>query len=340
MTLLRNPMSQYKKTKSNITVRVSEEPLRRGGLNLPYYMIVRALLRNELLQLNKYFILFILISFFVILFPLLAFASKPYVETRDLLPNSGSVSANQTIIFSSTYYDSLSRWDIAYTGFMVNATSTFFQNSLQATYVPLLNKLYLLDDSGTKYLGGFSPGSNNQIQNSYCLLDCLKSSVSVSGNTLTVNWAVSFKPAFAGTKNLYLYIKGIFSGSDGWNNKGTITILSDTIAPSGTIKINNGNPYTNSSKVTLSLSAQDNPGGSGLSQMQFSNDGTVWSIPQPYAVSKTWDLSIGDGLKTVYVKFSDAAGNWSQVYSDSIILDTIAPELNITSPLDNAVVRP
>ena len=98
--------------------------------------------------------------------------------------------------------------------------------------------------------------------------------------------------------------------------------LFEGIPPTGTIKINDDTPYTNSTSVTLTLSAQDNDGGSGLSQMRFSNDNVNWSTPEAYATTNIWTLSEGDGEKAVYVKFKDVAGNWSQSYSDSIILDT------------------
>jgi len=114
----------------------------------------------------------------------------------------------------------------------------------------------------------------------------------------------------------------------------------DTIPPSGTIEINNNTLYSNSLSVILNLSAQDNSGGSGLSQMQFSNDAVTWSTPEAYSISKAWTLSAGDNTKTVYVKYKDVAGNWSAAFSDTIILDTTAPQLNIISPLNNEVVRP
>jgi hypothetical protein len=41
--------------------------------------------------------------------------------------------------------------------------------------------------------------------------------------------------------------------------------------------------------------------------MQFSNDGVNYSAEEPYATSKAWTLSSGDGAKTVYVRFRDKA---------------------------------
>lgn len=115
----------------------------------------------------------------------------------------------------------------------------------------------------------------------------------------------------------------------------------DSIPPAGTIKINNDSQYAKSTTVTLTLSAQDNPGGSGLSQMQFSNDGATWSAPEAYATTKTWTLASGDGTKTAYVKYKDGAGNWSAAYSDGITLDTTPPNLSLNpvlSPTNRNVV--
>lgn len=100
----------------------------------------------------------------------------------------------------------------------------------------------------------------------------------------------------------------------------------DTTPPTGSIKINNGAQYTSTVSVTLNLSASDAVSGMGTgSQMQFSNNRVNWSAPEAYAVTKTWQLASGRGQRTVYVKFKDVAGNWSGVYSDSIILRANQP---------------
>ena len=108
----------------------------------------------------------------------------------------------------------------------------------------------------------------------------------------------------------------------------------DIVAPvSCSININSGAVYTTSPTVTLTLSASDFP--SGMSQMQFSNDGSNYSSPEAYATSKSYTLS-GEGLKTVYVKYKDVSGNWSAPVSDTITLDTAPPsgtiEINDGAP--------
>jgi hypothetical protein len=104
---------------------------------------------------------------------------------------------------------------------------------------------------------------------------------------------------------------------------GITYLYPDATPPVGTITINSSNIYTRYTSVTLTLSCSDT--GGNCAQMQFSNNNTNWSSPEAYAITKIWTLSSGDGLKTVYVKFSDNADNWSNAYSDTIILDTIAP---------------
>jgi hypothetical protein len=108
----------------------------------------------------------------------------------------------------------------------------------------------------------------------------------------------------------------------------------DTIAPTGSIQINDGATYTNATTVSLTFSAQDNPGGNGLSQMRFSNDNSTWTVPESFATTKSWTLLSGDGTKTAYVQFSDLSDNWSEAYSASIILDTTPPQITGISPKD------
>lgn len=105
------------------------------------------------------------------------------------------------------------------------------------------------------------------------------------------------------------------------------SIVLDTQPPSGRIKINGGAPYANQASVILNLSASD--AGSGVDQMSFSEDGVHWTEPETFAATKTWNLAGTDGRKKVYVKFSDKSGKWSEFISDSIRLDTTAPEGSI-----------
>lgn len=71
--------------------------------------------------------------------------------------------------------------------------------------------------------------------------------------------------------------------------------------------------------------------------MEFSNDKTNFSTPEDYSTSKPWTLTNGDGKKTVSVRFQDKAGNYSDIATETIILDTTPPIVEILSPANNAI---
>jgi hypothetical protein len=89
--------------------------------------------------------------------------------------------------------------------------------------------------------------------------------------------------------------------------------------PFGKIEINSGAALSDSTSADISLSCYPTVGYS-CQEMQFSNDNINWSAPEPYTRNKTWILLPGDGEKTVYVRFKDSSGNWSNIYSDTIVL--------------------
>jgi hypothetical protein len=112
----------------------------------------------------------------------------------------------------------------------------------------------------------------------------------------------------------------------------------DATAPTNpSVIINDNATYTNNRNVSLALSASDLT--SGLSQMNLRNEGESWAGWRAYQSPYSWTLPSGDGTKTVYAQFKDAAGNTSPTASDSITLDTTAPNnptnVDVTPPVAN-----
>jgi len=89
--------------------------------------------------------------------------------------------------------------------------------------------------------------------------------------------------------------------------------------------------------VDLFINAQDD--NSGLAEMQVGATGaftdTVW---EPYSALKPWTPEGGDGIKTVYARFRDAAGNISAPAQAQFALDTQPPIGGIA--LERRVVGP
>jgi len=121
-----------------------------------------------------------------------------------------------------------------------------------------------------------------------------------------------------------------------WGPPGHYRVQIDTTQPWGSIIINDGAIYSSSPNVMLALSAADTT--SGVVEMRFSDDGSAWSLWEPFGSLKSWVLPGGDGLNTVYVQFKDNAGLISSPYSDDIILDTTLPSVQITNPTDSSPI--
>jgi hypothetical protein len=86
--------------------------------------------------------------------------------------------------------------------------------------------------------------------------------------------------------------------------------------------INSGAVWTSTNHVVLTLSATDPYGVVG---MQFSNNGITYTAEESYDTAKAWTLTIGDGTKTVYVRFrggSLPSGFLHSPVSATIALDT------------------
>jgi len=138
----------------------------------------------------------------------------------------------------------------------------------------------------------------------------------------TKQWTLS---SADGTKRVYARFK---DAAGNWMATSVSdSILLDTTPPTGSVSINAGQAFTSVTAVNLTLSASDTGSGMGTgAQMRFSADNITWSAAEPYAASKPWTLTSGDGVKTVYVRYRDAAGNWMAAgVSDSITLDATPP---------------
>ena len=169
----------------------------------------------------------------------------------------------------------------------------------------------------------------------------------VKGSVRTNGATVTFTPSSSlayNTKYTATLTKGIqaanYAGTTlDSNYTWSFTTVSDTSMPNGSISINGGAAYTNSTIVTLNLSATDNGGITGYF-ISTTSDAPLASDPDWVSVASTtsfaadiqYIVSSGDGSKTLYAFYKDVSDNISGASSASIILDTSAPLVSITSP--------
>ena len=104
------------------------------------------------------------------------------------------------------------------------------------------------------------------------------------------------------------------------------TITLDTTAPTGVvIVINDGNQYTNLTTVTMDTNAYDASERDGAKvTCAYSFNNVDWNAINCVSTDLPTTLPSGDGLKEIYFKATDAAGNVTTA-SDTIILDTTPP---------------
>jgi|GEM_PF-2019165 len=107
----------------------------------------------------------------------------------------------------------------------------------------------------------------------------------------------------------------------------TVVGAPDPIGPTGTFYINDGASFTNNLEVNLSLTCTDNL--SGCATMAFSSNGTIYTSPVAFAPTAMYTLPDIDGVREVFVRFTDRAGS-SSVESRMITLDRVAPDTTVT----------
>jgi len=136
-------------------------------------------------------------------------------------PASGSGSA-QT--FSFVYSDPYGYADIHYVEILFQS-SLSTQNACYVQYSRVNNSIDLVADSGNAYAGSLTPGIAGTVSNSQCSVDAGVSSIARSGNNLTVTLALTFKPAFAGAKNIYMDVVNNANALSGWQAEGAWTVV-------------------------------------------------------------------------------------------------------------------
>ena len=138
-------------------------------------------------------------------------------------------SASTGQIYTFTFTDTNGYADLA----VLDVLTNNFLDGIAACYVAFAptsatsGQLYLVDDAGD---GGYVSGSpialpsSSTLQNSQCTINAAGSSVTASGNTLTLNLAITFSSSFTGNRVFYLAARNNSTGNSGWQAVGSVTV--------------------------------------------------------------------------------------------------------------------
>jgi hypothetical protein len=120
--------------------------------------------------------------------------------TVSLTPSSG---IETHAVFLATYRHPSGFGQLATAQFIM--TNGGGKHACWVQYRPESNALWLMNDSQEGQLGPVTPGESRSVQNSQCVLHGIGSSVSGGGTDLALQIALTFKPAFAGERGLFLF---------------------------------------------------------------------------------------------------------------------------------------
>jgi uncharacterized repeat protein (TIGR01451 family) len=145
-------------------------------------------------------------------------SGAPAIHAVSVSPSSGS-GAIQTYTF--VYTDSSGASDLG-SAQALFSTSITGVSSCYVWVAPASGAVWLANDNGS-WPAAMALGTTGTLQNSQCLVNVGSSSGVLSGNTYTLNLAITFQSGFTGAKNTYGLVTNPAGLSSGWQTLGTWT---------------------------------------------------------------------------------------------------------------------
>jgi hypothetical protein len=140
----------------------------------------------------------------------------PSVSADSVSPSSGSGASGRLVL---RYTNSRGAADFASVRVRIGTSSATDAGNCTVSYLPASGTLSMLGDAGSGWMS--APLGTGALENSQCAVDLAETSASASGSTMTLDVAVSFKPAFAGAKNVYMFGESTTGVNTGWQQRGT-----------------------------------------------------------------------------------------------------------------------
>lgn len=142
-----------------------------------------------------------------------------------LTPNTGSIAKTVKTTLSSEYSDAGGYANLKNLYLAPAASIADINSKGYFLYDSVNNKLFVRSAGSSSFLGGFAPGSSNVIDNGVIKLYCADTTISRVGNSITVNWSVSFDSAYPEAScNAYMMVTNQIGKSDPWKQMGAFTL--------------------------------------------------------------------------------------------------------------------
>jgi hypothetical protein len=137
--------------------------------------------------------------------------------------------------------------------------------------------------------------------------------------TTTTESQVETEPQLSYGTTYYWRVRAVNQyGVGEWSDRWSFALFS--VPPKVvSLIVEGGVTYVSATTVELQISAQR------VAEISFSSDGIIWSEWEPFGPAKTYELSPGDGEKSIYVRVRDNEGRVSLSKRVSVILDGTPP---------------
>src|ERR1019366_8096557 len=217
-------------------------------------------------------------------------------STVSVSPSSGT---GNTQTFALQYSDTAGATTLSsvYVWFVATGTQV---NSCVVQYARAANTLYLMNDAANGWSSA-TPGVAGTIQNSQCTINAGSTTVSPSGNSMTLNLPVTFAAGYAGSSlTLYMWAGDAGGSNSGWQPRGAWTVPAGSRTPS-----------------TVSVSPSSGTGNTQTFALQYSDTAGATSLSSVYG----WFVATGTQVSSCVVQYArasntlyllnDAANGWS-----------------------------
>jgi len=221
------------------------------------------------------------------------------------LPSAVSVTpasgTGNTVTFAAQFSDPAGASALTSVSLLIN-TSASTSYACYVTYTPSTANFTLANDNPTTGSTTVIPGGGTG-QNDQCSLNGASSSVSLSGNTLTMTLSFTFQPGFPGAKSVYMYASDA-NGNTGWVSRGAWTVTVPPPQPSANAVSPNA---SSGSSQTFTFTFSDTQNVLNLTgmAMMFSASGSATNScyivydANHGTVALLWDSSLGSDSKAI-----------------------------------------
>ncbi len=152
--------------------------------------------------------------------------------------------------FTFTFSDPNGYTDLGSLFVLFNSAVTG-SNGCYFNYDRANRQIWLANDTASQW-NPVGIGSAATVQNSQCSIDGAASSATASGSNAVLTLQVAFKAAFAGSKNIYMYVSDMGGLNTGWMKAGAWNVVSANSPPSVSVSPASGSGTSQTLTFTFS----------------------------------------------------------------------------------------